>query len=43
MISFSTGKLRQNTCFEQIRSLFSFSNGEKIVEKNRETNWCEII
>ena len=25
MISFSTGKLRGNTCFQQIRSLFSFS------------------
>ena len=32
MICFSTGKLRKNTCFEPMRSLFSFSTAQ--TEKN---------
>ena len=37
MISFSTGKLRRNTCFEPIRSLFSFLTAQ--TEKNSWKNW----
>ena len=35
MIFFSTGKLRKNTCFQEIRSLFSFSTTQtEIFVKN---------
>jgi hypothetical protein len=38
MISFSTGKLRKNTCFEPIVRLFSFSTAQ--TEKN---SWKKLV
>ena len=38
MISFSTGKLRKNACFEPMRSLCSFSTAQ--TEKN---SWKKLV
>ena len=41
MISVSTGKLRKRSCFEPLRSLFSFSTAQ--TEKNLWTKFGKLI